>query len=507
MSLSTQGFTRLGTIKVPALGTGVTAGSAPLLIKNADFTTAMIAALKSDGGDLRLSSDSPGNTQRPIEIVDGLNIIWTLVASVAVDTLIYVWGDKPAATQPAASAAFGRNAVWVDNDRRFHFEQDPSTSDMVDSSGTQDGVRVGAFSSGDRVSGAIGSALKFTRATNYLTSGVVSSPANQPKTVSLITQLRSLQTTTQGGGIFSVGKTSTDTTPSILLAARNSQLEVYDIGSYVTISTPATLTTYKIDYVYDGTNTTAYINGAQAVSYPSNNGISVSGVNLYINGGYFEPAGQTLSEFEYSDYAKTADQISIEYQNQLTAGAWWIATDEPSGGAIDVTPATNNSLSISNNPAIIYNSVLNMYPGAINSSSIALTPEIQYNSLLNLTPATINTSSIALNPAIQYSAAINITSDVINSSSVALTPVIQYISVISLTPDVINTSSISLDPNVEYKAVINLSPSTVQSFSEALNPTITSRQTQNISNITASFAQDLYSVKYKLSGITVNFKG
>ncbi len=54
---------------------------------------------------------------------------------------------------------------------------------------------------------------------------------------------------------------------------------------------------------------------------------------------------------------------------------------------------------------------------------------------------------------------------------------------------------------------LQITPLTINSSSIALNPIVTFEQSQKIGNITASFADDLYSVKYKLSAITVNFKG
>ena len=54
---------------------------------------------------------------------------------------------------------------------------------------------------------------------------------------------------------------------------------------------------------------------------------------------------------------------------------------------------------------------------------------------------------------------------------------------------------------------LQITPITINSSSIALNPIVTFEQSQKIGNITASFADDLYSVKYKLPAITVSFKG
>ncbi len=100
-----------------------------------------------------------------------------------------------------------------------------------------------------------------------------------------------------------------------------------------------------------------------------------------------------------------------------------------------------------------------------------------------------------------------ITPNSINSASISLNPTIQYSAVVNLTPNVINSTSVSLDPVIQYKSILFLTPVTINSASISLNPSILLGPTQTIGNITAGFADDLYSVKYKISGITVNFKG
>jgi hypothetical protein len=174
---------------------------------------------------------------------------------------------------------------------------------------------------------------------------------------------------------------------------------------------------------------------------------------------------------------------------------------------VNLTPDAINSSSISLDPSLIYSSTLLITPNVINSSSVALSPTISYSSTLNILPAVINSESVSLNPAIQYSSILNIAPSVINSNSESLNPAIIYTSALIILPQTINSASSSINPIVEYKAVINLTPNTINSLSVSINPFISTGQTQTVGNVTAGFANDLYSVKYKLSGITVNFKG
>tara|TARA_R110000850_G_C9875366_1_gene457458 strand:- start:495 stop:728 length:234 start_codon:yes stop_codon:yes gene_type:complete len=73
-------------------------------------------------------------------------------------------------------------------------------------------------------------------------------------------------------------------------------------------------------------------------------------------------------------------------------------------------------------------------------------------------------------------------------------------------PQTINSSSIAINPSIEFKSLISLIPLTGNSLSITLSPGLNYGKVQTIGTVTAGFADDKYSVKYKLSGITVNFK-
>jgi hypothetical protein len=409
--MSLVGFTLLGSIEAPTL-TGAATG-VPLLVKpNTEFTAAMLLNLDVGGGDLRFSSDAAGLNQLPCEVVDGLDVVWVKPTAVSISTgaTLYVWGDNTGASQPAVGAAFGRDAVWVDNDRRYHFEEDPSISDMVDSSGAQAGVRVGTFASGDKVAGAIGSALKFTLNTNYLTSGTVSTPANQPKTVSYITQF---QTLTSQRGLFSIAGSATSGGPAVLLTMRSSSVDILDTGSYQDVFAPSTLTNYKIDYVYNGTTTTVYVDNVVEASYSSGSGFFASGVNLYINSGYSNQADQIISEFEYSDFAKSPDQISIEYDNQSTTGSWWVASDV--AGGISINESVVNSNYVSLDPAILLTGSISVTESLVNTNYTALNPTVSFVGIISISESTVNTNYTALNPTIDFTGLVSVTESIVNS--------------------------------------------------------------------------------------------
>lgn len=145
-------------------------------------------------------------------------------------------------------------------------------------------------------------------------------------------------------------------------------------------------------------------------------------------------------------------------------------------------------------------------PDAVTSLSVSLNPTIVFSGALELSPNAANTSSVSLNPVIQFSSSLNLLPATVDSLSVSLNPVIEFTSALVISPDTVNSSSISLDPLIKFISVINLTPETVNSLSVSLNPIITTGEQQIIGTVTAGFKDDEISVKYKISGITVNFK-
>lgn len=94
------------------------------------------------GGDLRFSTDSAGTTRLDCEIVAFITnatagtrrcTVWVKVSSLSTsaDTTIYIWYKKTGETQPAASAAFGSEAVWSDYQVVVHSDGSDSTGNIT----------------------------------------------------------------------------------------------------------------------------------------------------------------------------------------------------------------------------------------------------------------------------------------------------------------------------------------------------------------------------------------
>ncbi|MCJ8293781.1 MAG: hypothetical protein MJK15_05175 [Colwellia sp.] len=212
----------------------------------------------------------------------------------------------------------------------------------------------------------------------------------------------------------------------------------------------------------------------------------------------------------------TSDLVNVALKDYRTGSTSPQATGNGSGGLIGaflevsggvtVTPSTIDSLSVSNNPAITFNSVLSITPNAIDSLSTANNPTVQFNSVVNISPTAINSSSVSNNPIVSFSAVLNITPQAIDSSSSANNPVIVFNNPLNISPATIDSLSVSNNPVIEFKSVINVLPQVVGSLSVSINPFISFGVVQTIGNVTASFKDSGISVKYEEDQITVNFK-
>lgn len=144
----------------------------PVVLTEANFSTnasILFDYCRTDGGDIRFYSDEAGTTQIAHEIASintSTNEIEIYVKvpslSTSTNTTIYMRFGNKSLTMQAVTATYGRNAVWSDYDRVYHFNDDPSLGTLTDSSGNEDGSTYGTWASGDKVTGTLKSAWEFS---------------------------------------------------------------------------------------------------------------------------------------------------------------------------------------------------------------------------------------------------------------------------------------------------------------------------------------------------------
>jgi hypothetical protein len=452
----------------------------------------MLANLDTGGGDLRFSSDEAGTTQLACEVVTFTkatgDVVWVKVPAVSTGALIYVWGDNTGAIQPAVDAAFGRNAVWVD----YH---------VVTTDGVTDRTGNTTLTNANLSAGATFNGVQSVRF-NGVSSRIdaLLSSISHPFAMSVWCDFDVLGDTIMGVADKSVTnrfhRVVTSSTSNSLLAqsyagatrSADSGIDPLTGGFRFCAGVYESASSRKITI-----DSSAFVTNTATATTPTLDRFTVG---TDADSTPFSWLDGDAIYFKLYNFAPSQAYLDVEYDNQSAVGSWWTATDEPSGGAIELTPTTINSNSQSFNPTLQYTSLLSLAPSVVNSASSALNPVIQYSaslllapsivdsassalnpalqyaSVVLLEPATVNSASSALNPNISFSAALNIFPNTVDSSSISLDPVVKYISALDLLPGAVNSNSVSLDPVVNYTSILNISPSVVNSNSVSFNPSI-----------------------------------
>ena len=117
----------------------------PLLLTRKNLPAAIFGHAKSDGGDIRATSDKDGSTSLPVEVVsfDATNKtaeIWVSRTLSSTDyTEFTLWYGNPAASTPAVDSTYGSQAVWGDFDSVLHHNDDLNDSSSNALDYTEDG--------------------------------------------------------------------------------------------------------------------------------------------------------------------------------------------------------------------------------------------------------------------------------------------------------------------------------------------------------------------------------
>jgi hypothetical protein len=141
----------------------------------ANFPSASIdggsTSFLNGGGNVRCYTDDTKATQLPVEITEFVTgaspsiIIWGLSGSLNVASTVYIEADTTATSQPAASATYGSQSVWPDNESVWHLE------DLTDSTGNATSLTtVGTPST---VDGVVGEGKRFASSPDYLYTSTV----------------------------------------------------------------------------------------------------------------------------------------------------------------------------------------------------------------------------------------------------------------------------------------------------------------------------------------------
>lgn len=309
-------------------------------------------AARSDGGDIRFSSDSAGSSPLHAEVV-----LWTQDASVdanrkaeiwvncdpssSVDTIIYVWYKNASATTPAANdATFGSQGVWDSNFLGVWHLPDGTTLNLNDStSNANNGTGQNTPTAG---AGKIDGGVSLVQAsTQYVTVG----SAMNPTAATLSAWVKATSFPDAYNAIIS--RISSGTNYVQLFITSAGKFAAYFRGATgdchldgTGSSTLSTGTLYHVVATYDSTNgVSGYVNTtSQGAGTAARGNLVTTAATTSL--GYDQvttPRGWNgvLDECHFSQIARDSNWITTEYNNQNAPSTFWtVGTPADVGGTI-----------------------------------------------------------------------------------------------------------------------------------------------------------------------------
>jgi len=538
MSLSTEGFTLLGTLKVPSLG-GATSGATILEI-NSQALAPFTGSLRADLGDLRLHD---GTNQLPIHVIND-SLVKTRLINVAVDVIVGVWGNNATASQPLASDPYGSEAVH--QDKVFNLELEETTGNPIDSVGNTSWIYQGSVTQG--VDTTTGKGVTLPASSNLYSSDADSLiPASTKSyTLSFIADFSSHANNSQiidSGNAYFQRKDSNDQAKS---RYDNGDRTISN-GYTTAFSTTAGMAVYHLTN-QDGV-VKIYRDGVEYFSY--NGGTVGQTWSSFVS--LFEGTTITVSSIAFSNTPIYENQAKIETDNINATGSWWIAAD--TGGAITV-PATLGTISytgqsttVSITGSIDVAATLGTIAYTSNNATVDISGSVDAIVTLGAIDYTSNNTTVGITGSvdvittlgtIDYSSS-NVTVDVTGSvDALATLGAITYTSVspiVSIGGAIVVSSTLgtitysSNDTVISLQGVVSV-PATLGTISYSSNDavvslaglidvnatlgtisytsdntTVTVAAGQSFGVVGVGFADDIYGSTFKPDSTTVNFRG
>jgi hypothetical protein len=359
-----------------------------VLITEANVDSTFWSNVDNGGGDVRVSINSDGTSQLPIEIVLCNTTTDKLVAWVRFPTYstaareLYVFSGNTGQVQPAVTATYGRNSVWVDYNLADH------GGNLIDSSGNAGSVAkrgtvatevspygdaYGATNSNDTVDYTSVPNVQFpftiqawynpsdgnTNA-RFISIGNSGSTQNYSQITNSLTQ--AILSNNGGNDTFTttISTTAWHLTHGVVTSATDYEIfidNLSDGNSTSTISHPSTIDQYRV--------------GASADRTP------------------FGTTNASVAEIKIRKSALSDNYIAIEYSNQSAPASFWTQStpDDPSGGGgATILPASITSLEVFGTQ-VITTGLVTLSPSAISSLESFGTTVVATSALL--TPSAI----------------------------------------------------------------------------------------------------------------------
>lgn len=139
----------------------------PVYINMTDLGATFFNNVKGDGSDIRVTLGDSQQVPREVVYLNNATyrgeLYFKANLTTASDNIYYIYYDCSNCTKPANNSFNGVNNVWTNYEAVYHFSQNPSTSNLVDSTGNgHTGIPVGNFTSSSTLyDGVLGQSVSF----------------------------------------------------------------------------------------------------------------------------------------------------------------------------------------------------------------------------------------------------------------------------------------------------------------------------------------------------------
>jgi len=316
-------------IQVPLIWTGSAATSnLPQEMFDADG----VAPAKSDGADVRFSTDPNGAEECAFEIVSfstnndpsvARAEIWVRCKflSSSTNTKIYVWYNNPSAAAIGANDTQGVRSCWRDNTVNYlsvhHMD---GSGDVSDSANNVYGLTNSGSTS---TTGKLGGARALNGSSQYLETGDYYVTGNGYKSIFFWAYLNN----TNVAGLVTYGINAESSEWGMLIQNNHWYLWGWGGGNdFDSGITPSTGQWYYVVATYDGTKGHIYVNGSELGTGYTHNyntqigplrvGRAVDGASTY----YFNG---NLDEIQVASSSTSANRITSMYNSQNSPQTFW----------------------------------------------------------------------------------------------------------------------------------------------------------------------------------------
>ena len=360
-------------------------------LSDLDGISGFFENVKSDGSDIRVTK-SDGMTEVAREIVaisttsntGEMHFVANGTLSGSSNSDWYLYYGNSGASEPAASATYGKNNTWIEDFVAvWHLSESvASASNVYDStSNDNNGTTQGFMTSDDSITGKVGKAFDFDGINDYVTVPDATS-LNFGNGLTISTWIYSIDATPSAQtGILS--KTAIGSGFEFNLNIEvNGKISYWNStdgtttqGSVNSSSATTDNTWHQVASVYNNSNYLIYLDSTagstNAASGDIFNGTEPLNIGRYPSSGWYFDG--PIDEVRIANTARSASWISTEYQNQNSPSTFYnlgsqeVYVDTTDPLVTSFSPADNGTgVSISANLVINFDDIIDIQTGNLN---------------------------------------------------------------------------------------------------------------------------------------------